>query len=588
MSTSGRIPREFIDQLLNRIDIVEVIGARVPLKKAGREYQACCPFHNEKTPSFTVSPTKQFYHCFGCGVHGSAITFLMEYEHLEYPEAIEALARTVGVPVPREGAENAPKRKARDANLYVLLEEAAAWYQAQLQQSPNAREYLHQRGLTAEVQKLFGLGYAPASVSLSRQLARFGEDKLVASGMAIRNDAGQVYDRFRERVMFPIRDRRGRVIGFGGRIIGAGAPKYLNSPETDIFHKGAELYGLFEARQYTRKLERLLVVEGYMDVIALAQYDITYAVATLGTATTPEHIKQLLRLVPEVVFCFDGDRAGRAAAWRALENALPELRDDKEIRFLFLPQGEDPDTQVRKVGKAAFEASVTSALTLSGYLISALKERFNLSSKEGKARLLNEGLKLLTTMPVILLREQILKELSTLTDTPIEIVRRHLQRNAAKQPALAYTAARQGDQEARRTPMRHAIALLLHYPQLVDLAGSSEQMLSYELPGIRLLAAIIETIEEHPHIRLAGLLERFRQTEYEEVVIRLSNWRADTDDDTVLRREFSDCLQQIRRQARQKRLEDLLHRGQTQTLTEQERNDLADLLLQDYRSPNAS
>ncbi|WMP17782.1 DNA primase [Thiothrix lacustris] len=587
MSTAGRIPREFIDQLLARVDIIDVVGSRVPLKKAGREYMACCPFHNEKTPSFTVSPTKQFYHCFGCGVHGSAISFLMEYEHLEYPEAIEALARTIGVPVPREGAEDAPKRKRKDPNLYTLLEDAAVWFQSQLKQNPDAIGYLQQRGLSGKISARFGLGYAPANSNLGRELRQYGEDKLVASGMSIRNDAGRVYDRFRERIMFPIRDRRGRVIGFGGRIIGEGTPKYLNSPETDVFHKGAELYGLFEARNDTRKLERLLVVEGYMDVIALAQYGITYAVATLGTATTPEHIRQLLRLVPEVVFCFDGDRAGRDAAWRALENALPELRDDKEIRFLFLPQGEDPDTQVRSIGKEAFEGQVATALTLSGYLLAGLKERFNISTKEGKARLLNDGLKLLSTMPVILFREQILGELSTLTDTPLEVVQRHLKKNSADGIISTYNQARQGDQDVRRTPIRHAIALLLHNPILVEVADSAEQILGYDLPGTGLLAAIIENIEENPHIHLAGLLERFRQTEHEGVVRRLSNWRPETDDEAVIRLEFADCLQQIRRQSRQKQLEILLHRGQTQVLTEQERSDLAYLLLQDYKSPGA-
>ncbi len=587
MSTVGRIPREFIDQLLARVDIIDVVGARVPLKKAGREYTACCPFHNEKTPSFTVSPTKQFYHCFGCGVHGSAISFLMEYEHLEYPEAIEALARTIGVPVPRDGADDAPKRQRKDPNLYTLLEESATWFQAQLKQNPDAIGYLQQRGLSDEVSARFGLGYSPANSHLGRELRQYGEDKLVASGMSIRNDAGRVYDRFRERIMFPIRDRRGRVIGFGGRIIGEGSPKYLNSPETEVFHKGAELYGLFEARNDTRKLERLLVVEGYMDVIALAQYGITYAVATLGTATTPEHIRQLLRLVPEVVFCFDGDRAGRDAAWRALENALPELRDDKEIRFLFLPQGEDPDTQIRRIGKEAFETQMASALALSGYLVAGLKERFNISTKEGKARLLNDGLKLLATMPVILLQEQILGELSTLTDTPLEVVRRYLKKNSAGDIIPVYTQARLGDQDVRRTPIRHAIALLLHNPVLVEMADSPEQILAYDLPGTSLLAMIIENIEENPHIHLAGLLERFRATEHEQVIQRLSNWRPDTDDEAVIRCEFSDCLHQMRRQSRQKQLEVLLQRGHTHALSEQERNDLAYLLLQDYKSPGA-
>lgn len=580
MSTTGRIPREFIDQLLARVDIIDVIGSRVPLKKAGREYMACCPFHNEKTPSFTVSPTKQFYHCFGCGVHGSAISFLMEYEHLEYPEAIEALARSVGVQVPREGAEAAPKRKQQGQGLYALMDEAVGWFQTQLKQNPGANEYLRQRGLSAEIISGFSLGYAPPGWdNLGRHLAQYGDDKLLASGMSIRNDAGKAYDRFRERIMFPIRDRRGRVIGFGGRVLGDGVPKYLNSPETEIFHKGSELYGLFEARQNTRRLERLLVVEGYMDVIALAQYGVTYSVATLGTATTPEHIKQLLRLVPEVVFCFDGDRAGRDAAWRALENALPELRDDKEIRFLFLPQGEDPDTQIRKVGKMAFEADVASALTLSDYLLAGLKDHFNLSTREGKSRLLNDGLKLLSNMPDILLREQIFGDLSTLTDTPLEVVRQHAKGNhAAGAAELIYTQARPADQDVRRTPARHAIALLLHNPELAELAGSPEQVLSYELPGMGLLAAMIENIEENPHIHTAGLLERFRQTGHENALRRLSNWRPDTADEAVMRREFSDCLRQIRRQARQEQLERLLHRERTEGLNAQERHDLVCLL----------
>jgi DNA primase len=578
-TTPGRIPKEFIDQLLSRVDIVDVIGARVPLKKAGREYMACCPFHNEKTPSFTVSPTKQFYHCFGCGVHGSAISFLMEYEHLEYVEAIEALARTAGVPVPREGADDAPKRKRTDQNLYALMEDAAVWFQSQLKQSPAALEYLQQRGLSEAVSARFGLGYSPAGWdNLGKKLGHYGESKLLASGMSIRNEVGRVYDRFRERIMFPIRDRRGRAIGFGGRVLGNETPKYLNSPETEIFHKGAELYGLFEARSHTRKLERLLVVEGYMDVIALAQYDITYAVATLGTATTPEHIRQLLRLVPEVVFCFDGDRAGRDAAWRALENALPELRDDKEIRFLFLPQGEDPDTQIRRIGKEAFEMGLASALALSDYLLAGLKGQFNISTREGKARLLSEGLKLLATMPEILLREQLFGELSILTGTPLEVVRRHLKEKLAGASEPVLVQRRPIGQDMRKTPLRHALALLLHYPELVTLAESPETVLAYGLPGMNLFASMIENIEEHPHIRTAGLLERFRQTEHEAVVWHLSNWKPETEDESVIKREFADCLRQIRRQANQQKLEILLHRERTDGLSVQERNDLLCLL----------
>ncbi|MGB1255734.1 MAG: DNA primase, partial [Thiolinea sp.] len=379
---AGRIPREFIDQLLGRVDIVDVINGRVPLKKAGREYTACCPFHNEKTPSFTVSPTKQFFHCFGCGAHGSAITFLMEYEHLEYVEAIEALARNMGVEVPREegGRESSPRKKTDDS-LYGLMEETAKHYRAQLSKSQVAVEYIKQRELSPEIVQQFGVGYSADEWDRLTQLfgRDFGQQKLLACGLQIQNDAGRVYDRFRDRLMFPIRDRRGRVIGFGGRVLGDGTPKYLNSPETEIFHKGTELYGLFEARQHTRKLERLLVVEGYMDVIALAQFGVSYAVATLGTATTSHHIQQLFRLVPEVVFCFDGDRAGKEAAWRALENALPELSDEREVRFLFLPTGEDPDTQIRRVGKEVFEADLKKALPLSKFIIMGLKQELGYS-----------------------------------------------------------------------------------------------------------------------------------------------------------------------------------------------------------------
>ncbi|PID33996.1 MAG: DNA primase, partial [Thiotrichales bacterium] len=324
---AGHIPKEFIDQLLGRIDIVDVINKRVPLKKAGREYTACCPFHNEKTPSFTVSPTKQFFHCFGCGAHGSAISFLMEYDHFEYVEAIEALARDLGVEVPREqrAGDNGRPRKKLDNSLYSLMEEVARYFSTNLNKSQEAIEYIKKRGLSVEIIQQYGVGYSTDEWDRLTQLfgREYGQQKLLACGLQIQNDSGRVYDRFRDRLMFPIRDRRGRVIGFGGRVLGDGTPKYLNSPETDIFHKSAELYGLFEARNNTRQLNKFLVVEGYMDVISLAQFGITYAVATMGTATTTEHIRQLYKSgVTQVVFCFDGDRAGEEAAWKALKNAL--------------------------------------------------------------------------------------------------------------------------------------------------------------------------------------------------------------------------------------------------------------------------
>ncbi len=587
MSTAGRIPKDFIDQLLARIDIIDVVGARVPLKKAGREYQACCPFHNEKTPSFTVSPSKQFYHCFGCGAHGSAISFLMDYDHLEYVEAIEALARTAGVQVPREGAEDAPKRKRISKTLYTLMEEAATWYQAQLPQFPPAREYLQKRGLSAEIISRFGLGYAPAGWdALGKQLAGYGAEKLLATGMAIQNEAGKVYDRFRERIMFPIRDRRGRIIGFGGRVLGNDTPKYLNSPETEIFHKGSELYGLYEARQHTRKLERLLVVEGYMDVIALAQYDITYAVATLGTATTSEHVRQLFRVVPEVVFCFDGDRAGKQAAWRALENSLPELQDDKHVRFLFLPTGEDPDTHVRQIGKEAFEASLDKALPLTRFFIMGLnaqlgfRENYTLNVTEDRTRFIKEAAGLLAKMSNILQKRQLMPELvrlGYLDSGQKRIFEKYGQSLPENEPKAVNW--RLNEQDVRRTPIRHAVALLVNYPQLAVEVGNPEQWARYDIPGMELFLAILEIIEVEPHIHTAALVERFRGSPYEKALLRLNSHQFHYDEESdIPQREFRDCLAQIRRQAQQKQLDQLLLKEQAEGLSEQERNDLLCLL----------
>ncbi len=593
-NTVGRIPKDFIDQLLTRVDIIDVIGSRVPLKKAGREYQACCPFHNEKTASFTVSPTKQFYHCFGCGAHGSAISFLMEYEHLAYPEAIEALARTAGVQVPREGAEDAPKRKPTNKSLYTLMEEATTWFQAQLPQNPAAREYLQQRGLSADIISRFGIGYAPSGWdNLGRKLAAYGEEKLLATGMATQNEAGKVYDRFRERIMFPIRDKRGRVIGFGGRVLGNDTPKYLNSPETEIFHKGSELYGLFEARQHTRKLERLLVVEGYMDVIALAQYGITYAVATLGTATTPEHVRLLFRTVPEIIFCFDGDRAGKQAAWRALENALPELQDDKNVGFLFLPNGEDPDSHVRQIGKEAFEASLQKALPLTKFFMIGLnnqlgfRENATLNVTEERTKFVKEAAMLMAKMPNILQKRQLMPELvrmGALDPGQKKIFNQYAKNNAQEAPPIRQS--RLNEQTVRRTPMRHAIALLLDYPNLAQEVGNPEQWARYEVAGLDLFLAILEIIEAHPHIQTAALVERFRATEYEAALSRLTSgqFQYPADSDIPLK-EFRDCLTQIRRQAQQQQLDKLLQQEQVEGLTAQERNDLLCLLSELHHLP---
>lgn len=603
---TGRIPKDFIDQLLTRINIVDVIQARIPLKKAGREYMACCPFHGEKTPSFTVSPTKQFYHCFGCGVHGSAISFLMDYEHLEYTEAIEALARILGIEVPRESdAKSMPSaKKAKLTDLYSLLGEASKLYAHCLTQAPEAQVYLKQRGLSAEVVQQYGLGFSPDDWhTTSKQFAaQYGQDKLLASGLQLKNEAGKIYDRFRGRLMFPIRNRKGQVIGFGGRVLGTGTPKYLNSPETEVFHKGSELYGLFEARQQTRSLERLLVVEGYMDVIALAQFGISYAVATLGTATTQQHINLLFRQVPEVIFCFDGDRAGKEAAWRALETALSELRDGREVRFLFLPSGEDPDTQVRKIGQAAFEESLTKALPLSKFFTLGLKEELGFKAEstlhvsEDSARFANEAKRLLDLMPDILIKQPLLQEVQRLSglalgqETPFteEAAEPRPQKTKFKgkyterepQGVRAKTAK---DFEVRKTPVRYAITLLVHSPELVTEIEHPEKLLEWGLPGLELLVHLVAMIEECPGIHAAALLERFRGTAHEKTLLKLMLWQPQTSDEELLKREFQDCLQRMRSQATDKAIERLLAKEQTQGLTEQEKHDLFSLL-QDYRT----
>jgi len=390
------IPNDFIQTLLARVDIVQVIDRQVPLKKAGANFAACCPFHSEKTPSFTVSPAKQFYHCFGCGAHGTAIGFLMEFGGRSFPEAVEELARDAGLEVPREAPARSEARRSQAEDLSAVLLAAAEFYRSALKETPRAIDYLKGRGLTGPIAARFGLGYAPDDWQpLAKAFEDYQSKALETAGLVITGEGGKRYDRFRGRIMFPIHDGRGQVIGFGGRVLDEGEPKYLNSPETPVFAKGRELYGLFQARQAIRSAGKVVVVEGYMDVIALAQHGVEYAVATLGTATTPAHAQKLFRMSDTVVFCFDGDEAGRRAAWRALENALPVLSDGKQPGFLFLPQGEDPDDAIRRRGRAAFEALVDSAIPLSEFLIDALVARFPPVSAEGRAALLNAAKPLL-------------------------------------------------------------------------------------------------------------------------------------------------------------------------------------------------
>ena len=456
----GRITPEFKERLLSRVDIVDVVGLRVPLKKAGGLYKACCPFHDEKTPSFVVTPERQTYHCFGCGAHGNAIDFLIEYDRLSYPEAVQELARRAGMELPQD---DGPGEQGPDLGpIYAALEQAAQLYRRQLREHPQARraiDYLKGRGLSGEIVQRFGLGYAPPGWDfLLRHCddGTAGHEHLVSAGLLADKD-GRHYDRFRDRVMFPIHDRRGRVVGFGGRVLGDGEPKYLNSPETPVFHKGSELYGLYQAQQVRRRPPRLLVVEGYMDVIALAQFEIPYTVATLGTATTPQHVQRLLRAAPELAFCFDGDRAGRAAAWKALQTTLPLADGGQPVRFLFLPDGEDPDSLVRAEGREAFERRVASAKLMSEVLFDEAGARHDTRTAEGRAALADEIKALLKQMPPGSYREQLYQELRRRTSV---LGGRPMPRSpgASTRPRGAARARRE------ERPLRNCIALVLDDP----------------------------------------------------------------------------------------------------------------------------
>ena len=508
---AGRIPQHFIDDLIARADIVEVISSRMPLKKAGREFKGLCPFHGEKTPSFTVSPGKQFFHCFGCGAHGTALGFLMEYEHMEFVDAIEALAGSLGIEVPRE---EGGKDEKSNADLYTLLTRAADFYWEQMKTSERAKEYLKQRGLDGRTARDFNIGYAPQGWdTLLNLLGRSSSDRdgLLESGMIIRKDDGREYDRFRDRVMFPIRDSRGRVIAFGGRVLDQGEPKYLNSPETPVFHKGQELYGLYEARQALRDIPRLLVVEGYMDVASLAQKGIRYAVATLGTATTPDHLRRLFRVCNEVVFCFDGDKAGLRAAWRALENSLSVLREGRQIRFMFLPEGEDPDTLVQSIGAAAFEERLAQALPLSQFLVQELESQVDsMDSVDGRAQLAELARPLLNRIPMGIYRELLLDELANHVGMAPERLSGLIFEQTRPQ-AKSATPAQQAATLGRSNLVRRALELALHYPSAAATIEVSPQLKLVEKKGISLLSSLLEDCKNNPNISTAGLLERWRE-----------------------------------------------------------------------------
>ncbi|GLR71185.1 DNA primase [Agaribacter marinus] len=517
---AGRIPQDFIEDIVARCDIVDIIDSRVKLKKAGRNYQACCPFHNEKTPSFSVSQEKQFYYCFGCGAKGNAIGFLMEYDRLEFVEAIEELASTLGLQVPREGstANATPTRSKSERELdYQVMEDVSRFYEFQLKQHKNRQkviDYLKGRGLSGEIVKYWGIGYAPDE--WDTVLGQFGEStarqsQLLALKLVNENDNKKRYDFFRNRLMFPIRDKRGRVVAFGGRVIDDDGPKYLNSPETRIFHKSNELYGLYQARKENRSLAKLLVVEGYMDVVALSQFGINYAVAALGTATTPEHIQTMFKSTQEVVCCYDGDRAGRDAAWRALENALPYLKDGVIMKFLFLPDGEDPDTMVRQEGKENFEERLNGAMPLSQFFFSTMREKHSLTSIEGKAALKADAMPLINKIIGENQKDMMLAELNKLCGDGHSFTTQ-LDIKKAKQYAKPKDKTFQ-KVTVKQSPVRLMMRLLLDTPILATNHPQVkiQAFMNADIPGIQVLGDLHQYCVEHPSANTGSILEAFRQ-----------------------------------------------------------------------------
>ena len=564
------IPKSFIQDLLNRLDIVDVVERYVPLKKAGANYVACCPFHNEKSPSFTVSQSKQFYHCFGCGAHGTSIGFVMEHGGLSFVDAVEELARGIGVTVPREAPAPGQAQHKVAPDLYEIMQSAMRYYRDQLKQSPRAIEYLKQRGLSGEIAARFGIGYAPDGwQNLEGIAASYQDSSLVEAGLVIVNDEGKRYDRFRDRIMFPIVNVRGQVIGFGGRVLDKGEPKYLNSPETPLFEKGRELYGLYQAQKVIRAEKMALVVEGYMDVVALAQLGVEYAVATLGTATTPFHIQKLLRLTEQVVFCFDGDTAGRRAAWRALENALPYLQDGKQLRFLFLPPEHDPDSYIREHGKEAFERLLgEEALPLSGYLLRELSAQVDLKTQEGRSTLLERAKPLLTAIAAPTTALLLRKEVAALAG----ITQAELEGLYAIKPVGAL--ARRAPQKLPRSGfpgLRVLLRCLLAKPEL-----ARELPVEWSVEGSEAEAvmALVEYLREQDFaVSTRVIIQQFQGTPHDVAIKSAGADIMQWDENFDITAEFSGILARQRKEQREQQMQALLAKagGSPQGLSEQER-----------------
>lgn len=635
---AGLIPQSFIDDLLNRSDIVEVVGSRIQLKKTGKNYSALCPFHKEKTPSFSVSPDKQFYYCFGCGAGGNALGFVMDHDQLDFPQAVEELAKRTGMEVPREdsGRKHKPRQPV-DSPLYPLLAAAADYYRQALKSHPTRKaavEYLKGRGLSGVIARDFGLGFAPPGWdNLMKHLGgdALQQKALIDAGLLIENaENGKRYDRFRDRVMFPIRDSRGRVIAFGGRVLGDDKPKYLNSPETPVFHKGQELYGLYEARQANRDLDEIMVVEGYMDVIALAQQGLRNAVATLGTATSEEHLKRLFRIVPSVLFCFDGDAAGRKAAWRALEATLPNLQDGRRARFLFLPDGEDPDTLVRAEGTDAFRARIQQhSQPLADYFFQQLSEEADPRSLEGKAHLATLAAPLIEKIPGNNLRALMRQRLAEITGLNGEALQ-HMAAAPVSAPSSTPTYddytyydaspaygepdhfeppepvqpqprnSKPGKKEWKKDwkkngqgpdlmprgprtpatvepPALTTLRTLLHHPELAQKVEDVSHFAAEDDTYAQLLVALLGTLQKNPKLRSLQLIARWHGTDQGRLLRALAEkeWLISADN---LEQQFFDTINSLAARQRERRLESLLRKARQGELSAEEKDQLRNLL----------
>lgn len=584
------IPREFIELLLAKIDLVDLIHAQIPLrKKSGSNYFACCPFHHEKSASFSVSQPKQFYYCFGCGAYGNAIDFIMQYERLNFPEAIESLSRQAGMEIPH--TTTIVKKDDSLLTLFDLMTQVAHYYYEQMCKSQRVIQYLKNRGISGKIAKQFNLGYSPAG--WNHVLDQFGnteieKKKLLDAGLVIKKeDSLSYYDRFRDRIMFPIHDYRGRIIGFGGRIIEQGEPKYLNSPETILFQKGHELYGLYQVLKINRKLDRVLVVEGYMDVIALFQHEITYAVATLGTATTNHHLHKLLRYTSEIIFCFDGDEAGRNAAWRALQIIFPLMQDNIQIRFLFLPDNEDPDSLIRKEGKLTFEKRVSSALSLSAFFFQILVRQCDLATMEGRARLAASALNYIKQIPHGILPEILLEELAKRTRVDINELKLQVKKADISTPASIPVTPIQPDFVKRKLkpPLQIALALLVQNPFLANLI--TEPLIESDLLGYAFLCRLIEFIKQNPSIKTAGLMEYWRGQKEEKFLASLICWEH-TIPESGIENEFLGTMRQLNLLIIDEEINHLLAKASQDGMSEEEKHALSALIIKKKSSKNIS